>query len=142
MERIRKMPYIFGCIAAMTIGIASYAAGVESETIYLRMVVMMLVFFVLSSFAKNTVLSIGKEVRKKMLEMDRVKEQQLNQQAETQKDGAYTYEHQNAQQGRSLEHPGQQQGQQMYTLDLAVGDKDDDFEPLAMSKAVSSKFKE
>lgn len=98
MERIHKLPFISGCLAAIAAGVASYAAGVESRTIYLRMAVMMLTFFIIGVYVKNTVLSIENEVQVKK--------------------------------------------SQIHKLDLSAGDSHNDFEPLAISKAIRSKTKD
>lgn len=98
MERIYKLPFILGCLAAMAAGVASYAAGAESRTIYLRMAVMMLTFFIIGLYVKNTILSIENEVQVKK--------------------------------------------HQIHKLDLPAEDTRDDFEPLAISKAIRSKTKD
>lgn len=125
MERIHKLPLILGCLAAMAVGMASYVTGVENRTIYLRMAVMMLVFFMIGSHIKNTVLSIEKEVQDKKKEQERAEEQRLRQQAEEQKAAAIASKQ-----------------QKTYTLDLVAEDAEDDFKPMEMSKAISSKVKE
>jgi uncharacterized membrane protein YciS (DUF1049 family) len=136
MERICKLPFILGCLAAMTVGIASYAAHIESHTIYLRMTVMMLVFFIIGWYIKNTVFNIEKEIQDKKLEQEKEEEQQqLNKLAEEQKASASASKHQPSNQGQA-------QRQQTHKLDLTAEDTDDDFEPLAISRAISSKTKE
>lgn len=131
MERIHKLPFILACIAAIAAGAASYVAHVESQYIYLRMAVMMLVFFIIGLYAKNTILSIKKEVQIKKLEQKKAEEQQLRQQREEQKNSSTASVQQ-----------AMQQEKQIHKVDLVAEDAGDDFEPLAMSKVISSKVKE
>jgi hypothetical protein len=140
MERIQKLPFLAGCLAAIITGIASYMTGVESRIIYLRMAVMMLVFFLIGIYARNTVLSINEDIEKKKRELEREKElEEVQNQArlkEEQKDNKKPQEHQ------AGEH---QTAPQAYSqpprLDLVVDDSDD-FRPLDISKAVKSKVNE
>ena len=140
MKRIHKIPFILGCSAAIVTGIASYAAHTEDRNIYMRMAVMMLIFFIIGLYAKNTILSIQKEVQYKKQEQERAEEQQLRHQMEEKKASASARKP--AQQENSPEQQRQMQKKQIHKLDLAAGDTEDDFEPLAISKAVSSKSKE
>lgn len=140
MERIHKIPFILGCSAAIVTGIVSYAAHTDGRIIYMRMAVMMLIFFIIGLYVKNTILSIQKEVQYKKQEEKRTKEEQLYHQAEEEKASASA--HKLGQQGHTPEQQGQIQGKQVHKLDLVADDTEDDFKPLAMSKAVSSKVKE
>jgi uncharacterized membrane protein YcjF (UPF0283 family) len=140
MERIHKIPFISGCSAAIATGIVSYAAHTESRIIYMRMAVMMLVFFIIGLYVKNTILSIQKEMQYKKQEQKRAEKEQLFNEAEEKKASASA--HKLGQQGHKPEQQGQMQGIQAHKLDLAAEDTEDDFKPLVMSKAVSSKLKE
>lgn len=135
MERIHKLPFILGCLAAMAVGVTSYIAGAESRTIYLRMAVMMLAFYIIGVIIKNTVLDIEKEVQIKRQEQEKAEVQQLEQHRLEQQESASTLNNQTLYQGQS-------QGQQNYKLDLTARDTEDDFEPLAISKAIRSNVKE
>lgn len=126
MEHIHKLPFLLAGIAAMTVGIAGYASGSESGTIYLRMAVIMVVFFFIGLFVKNTVLSIEKEVQDKKREQE-MAEEQLAAEAAVKQHTA---------------NPQQAAGQNGHKVDLIAEDTDDGFEPLALSKAISSKVKE
>ena len=131
MERIHKLPFILACTAAIAAGAASYMAHVESRYIYLRMAVMMLVFFIIGLYAKNTILSIKKEVQIKKLEQKKAEELKLRQHREEQQNSSTA----------SVQHYMHHE-KQIHKLDLVAEDAEDDFEPLAMSKAISSKVKE
>ena len=123
MERIHQLPCILGFLAAMTTGIASYATNAATSTIYLRMAVMMVAFFILGLYIKNTVLSLKKEMQIKKLEKEKAEAEELR------------LHQQMAEQNTAYQ-------KQNHILDLVAGDTEDDFEPLAMSKAIRTKVKE
>ena len=112
----------------------SYAAHEEMNTVYLRMVVMMLVFFVLGMYIRWTICKIKKELEiKKEKEKEEAKNLEEKQRAD------------NTVQTIKNEASAQQEKQQVnqpHKLDLTAGGQDDDFEPLAMSKAVRTKMNE
>jgi hypothetical protein len=67
MESIRKLPFLSGCLAAVLTGMISFAAGVDKQAIYIRMAVMMLLFYILGMLVRNTLHKIHEEseIRKK-----------------------------------------------------------------------------
>lgn len=136
MGRIYKLPFIFGCSAAIMAGIISYAAGTDSQIIYIRMAILMIVFYLIGSYARNTVLTIGKEIKDKKQEQQILQEQQLHHQIEAQKNAAAR---QHAQQVQPAGNQGRPLERQHSTLDLTA---DEDFKPMILSKAVRSKIKE
>lgn len=141
MERIQKLPFLAGSLAAIVTGIASYAAGIESRAIYLRMAVMMLVFFLVGFYARNTLLSIHEDIEKKKREEELEEAQRQAQMLEDQKaasqDGKKAQEHQAGEhQSAPQAHP------QSPKLDLVADDSDDDFKPFEISKAVKAKVNE
>jgi len=70
MGNIRKLPFLSGCSAAILAGIISYAEDVENQTIYIRMAVMMFLFYMIGVLVKNTVVNIKKEIEEKKREME------------------------------------------------------------------------
>lgn len=137
MGRIHRLPFIFGCSAAIVAGIISYATGVNSQGIYIRMAIMMIVFYLIGSYVKDTALRIEKEVEDKKREEQRLEEQQLRQQTGESKNAAAA--RQDAQREQQAVRKDQPQAAQQGTLNLTA---DEDFEPMTLSKAVSSKIKE
>lgn len=138
MERIQKLPFLAGSTAAVVTGAASYAAGVESRMIYLRMAVMMLVFFLIGFYIRNTVLSINEDIEKKKREKE-LEEQQLNRQEEQEaaaKDNKMPHEQAQERQTAAQAH------QQPQKLDLVADDSNDDFKPFDISKAIKAKVNE
>lgn len=135
MRRIHKLPFIFGCSAAIIAGIISYATGADSQATYIRMAILMVVFYLIGSYIKNTVLTIEKEIEDKKKEQQLLEEQRLRQQMEEQKNTAAK----NVQQAQTGIQHNQPQSKQQSTLDLSA---DEDFKPLILSKAVSSSVKE
>jgi predicted Holliday junction resolvase-like endonuclease len=96
MGDIRKLPFLSGCSAAILAGILSYAAGVGSRTIYIRMAVMMFLFYLIGVLVKNTVLKIRKEQEEKGREREleearrrkREKEEKIREAIENRKNAA------------------------------------------------------
>jgi len=71
MGNIQKLPFLSGCTAAILAGMISYAAGAENQTIYIRMAVMMFLFYIIGVLVKNTVLNTKIEIEgKKELEQE------------------------------------------------------------------------
>ena len=136
MWHIHRLPFIFGCSAGIIAGIISYAIGAKNQTIYIRMAVMMIVFYLIGSYFKNTLLTIEKENKRKKAEQERIEEQHLQQQIEEQKEAAAK---QHLQQPPLNPQQEQSQAKQPSALDLIA---DEEFKPLLMSKAVSTKIKE
>lgn len=141
MERIQKLPFLAGSLAAIITGIASYAVGIESRAIYLRMAVMMLVFFLIGIYARNTLLSIHEDIEKKKREEELEEAQRQAQMLEEQK--AASQEGKKAQEHQAGERQSTPQAhQQPAKLDLVADDSNDDFKPFDISKAVKAKVNE
>ena len=140
MEHIQKLPFLAGCLAAIITGICGYAAGVGSQTLYLRMAVMMLVFFLIGIYARSTILSIHEDREKKKMEKE----------LEEAQEQALLNEEQKAapQDNKPLEHQAgeHQTAPQAHTqapkLDLVADDSDNDFKPFDISKAIKTKLNE
>lgn len=128
MEYIQRLPLILGCLAAITAGIISYASGITNQYIYLRMAVALLVFFIIGVYIRGTVLRIKKEVEKKREEEEKVQLERIESE-------------------RIAKKAAEKQKNGTHKIDLTVDDSDDsnrisndDFEPLAASKAIRSKI--
>lgn len=82
MESIRRLPFLSGCLAAVLTGMISFAAGVDKQAIYIRMAVMMLLFYILGVLVRNTLQRIHEEseIRKKEKAIE--EERRLRQQRE------------------------------------------------------------
>lgn len=130
MESIRKLPFLSGCLAAVLTGLTSFAAGVDSKAIYVRMAVMMFLFYILGMFVRNTVQSIQKEseIRKKekAIEEERKlrqqKEEKIAQELEAKKSGAKPAESEKKTEADDSRQSG--------------------FEPLTVSRVIKTKVKE
>lgn len=137
MERIHKLPFILGCLAAMAVGIASYLTDSDNQTIFLRMAVVMTIFFLLGVYIRNTVLSIKDEVSKK--EMERLKDEELRLQQEQElQRAADISNHQNANDANNHTQPGHTQ----HRVDLFAEDAAGEFQPMTVSRVISTKAKE
>lgn len=126
MERIQKLPFILGCFAAMVVGFASYLAGSGNQTIFLRMAVLMTVFFIIGVYIRNTILSIREEIEEKEKEKQKEEEMLAMEELERQKAEADAARHQQASKG----HTGQK-------VDLVAEDPDGEFEPMTVSRVIS-----
>ncbi len=132
MGNIRKLPFILGCLAAIVTGIVSYSVGVVDQTIYLRMAVMMLLFYILGLYIRYTVRLTKKEV--KIREVERQKEERIRKkQLEEEKRVATINER--------LKQVGKQEDSG-YKVNLTANDAEDDFEPLTVSRAIRTGINE
>jgi hypothetical protein len=117
-------------MASILAGVISYAAGIDSQTIYIRMAVMMVVFFVLGVYIRNTIYSVARQSaiikREKKREEDlRLRKLREEKMAEVRASMI----------GNNLDATS--------TINMAVGDeKQDAFEPMDLAKAIRTKAEE
>lgn len=138
MERIHKLPFILGCLGAIAVGIASYITNSDNQTIFLRMAVIMTIFFILGVYIKNTILSIKDEVIKK--EMERLREEELRLQQENEKQHAESNSPRQYQ--ANIGNNQTQSGQTQHKVDLVAEDIVGEFQPMTVSRVISSKVNE
>lgn len=131
MGHIRKLPFTLGCLAAIVTGIVGYSAGVVDQTIYLRMAAMMLLFYVLGIYIKNTIRTVKKEVV--IREIERKNEEILRKKQ--------MEEDEKAALAARVKQPLQQDGSP-HRIDFVADDSDEDFEPLTVSRAIRTKIDE
>ncbi len=74
MDYVHKLPFILGASMAVVIGVINNSTGTESKTIYIRMSVGLVVFFILGLYIRNFIYKIDEEIRKKKVEEQRIKE--------------------------------------------------------------------
>lgn len=129
MERIRKLPFILGCIAAMAVGIANYMSGSDNQTTFLKMAVVMTIFFIIGVYIRNTVLSIDEEVKEKELQRQIDEELRIRQELEMQHAEEEAAKHQQA-------------GNKGHRVNLVAEDTMEEFQPMTVSRVISSKVKE
>jgi heme exporter protein D len=70
MGNIRKLPFLSGCAAAVLAGIISFAAGADKQTIYIRMAVMMFLFYMIGLLVKTTVINTRRELENRKREQE------------------------------------------------------------------------
>lgn len=140
MERIMRLPLLLGFLAAVITGAASYAAGVGNQVTYLRMAVMMLVFFLLGIYIRNTVISLRNEVQIRKIERKRREEQELRRQKEEQKAAEYAARFYPRKDAKSQEPSQDEASSTAEHKDFSK--TGEDFEPLALSKAIKTKVNE
>lgn len=125
MNGIQKLPFLLCGFMAVIVGIISYISGSLTQTIYVRMAVVMIVFYLLGSFVRNTLYSIDNELRSRK-EQNLPDEQTVKgaKMSEASRKGTYTV--------RNDEHK----------VDLTADDFDKEFSPLTVSRVITSKTKE
>lgn len=132
MGYIRKLPFILGCFAAIVTGMVSYSVGVVDQTIYLRMALMMLIFYILGVYIRHTIRSIKKEVKIRQLERQREERIRKKRLEEEERVAAIN---------ERLSQRGKQEGMG-YKVDLTADGTEDDFEPLTVGRAIRTKINE
>lgn len=125
MDRIHKLPFLLGGFMTLLVGLISYGSGSDNKTIYTRMVIFMVVFYLIGIYARNTITAINKELqeKKQQEEYDLMKEKEIEA-AQNKPEG-----HNQAKQPEHL-------------LDLIADDSQDEFTPLSLSDVISNKIKE
>jgi cytochrome c oxidase assembly factor CtaG len=96
MGNIRKLPFLSGCAAAVLAGIISFAAGADNQTIYIRMAVMMFLFYMIGLLVKKTVVNTQRELENRKREQElkearqkkKMKEEMMKKMIESRKDAA------------------------------------------------------
>jgi len=133
MKCVHKLPFLMASSAAIITGIVVYADDTGNQTVYLRMAVMMVAFFLIGLYARSTILSINEEMQAKKHQDELAKKQELRLKREEQKVSSTEM---------TLDTEKQTQKHQIHKLNLVAEDTKDDFEPLVMGKAISSKLKQ
>jgi predicted Holliday junction resolvase-like endonuclease len=116
-------------MAAILAGIISFAAKADSQTIYIRMAVSMLVFFILGIYVRNTVFAIKQQIDTKKKEQE-LEEEHRQKKLREEKMAEAMAAKKNA-------------AKAVHAIDMTAGDADQDgFEPLEFAQAVRTKVKE
>ena len=132
MERIHGLPFISGGFMAVLTGIASYAWGSDNKTTYIRMAVVMLVFYILGVYVRNTIVSINVEKEEK-------RERELQKELE-EAEAAAAAQH-------AAKHAAQHEAKQHdaglgHKVNLVADDSGEEFTPLTVSQVISTRVKE
>lgn len=96
MGNIRKLPFLSGCAAAVLAGIISFAAGADKQTIYIRMAVMMFLFYMIGLLVKTTVINTRRELENRKREQEqeeamrrkKLREEKMKEMIESRKNAA------------------------------------------------------
>ncbi len=132
MERMHRLPFISGCMAAVLAGIISFAAKADNQTIYIRMAVAMLAFFILGVYVRNTIYAIKRQNAIKQKEKELEEEQRQNKLKEEKIAEALAAK-------KNAEH----MAKAAQTINMTAGDANlEGFEPLDLVQAVRTKAKE
>jgi len=116
---------LLGGFMAVVVGIISFISGSAAQTIYIRMAVVMVGFYIVGGFIKNTLNTIKDELKQK--EEQRLLEEQIEEEAKRIEASAMA---------SNMVQPGE------HKVDLVADDFDEDFTPLTVSRVISSKVKE
>mgnify|MGYP000536328019 CR=1 FL=1 len=136
MDIIRKLPFFSGSTGAILAGIISFAEGADKQTIYIRMAVTMILFYVLGIYVKKTVISVREEAENRKRE-NQAEEAEKRKRNDEKKEEAANRKStiKNAQMERD-------KSKDTAKAETASDDQQDDFEPLALSRAIKTKVKE
>lgn len=74
MDYVHRLPFILGASMAIVIGVINNSTGNESKTIYIRMSVGLVVFFILGLYIRSFIYKIDEEIRKKKEEEQKIEE--------------------------------------------------------------------
>jgi flagellar biosynthesis/type III secretory pathway M-ring protein FliF/YscJ len=120
MEFVHRLPFILGAVMSVIVGIVSFAINTDISDIYIRMAIIMVVFFVLGLYAKNIIEKITSEIQEKKAEQE-LKE--LEEQARIEEERIKA-----------------EQEAKKHVVDVAVGeDYGEDFSPLTVSEYINRK---
>lgn len=123
MNSFHKLPFLLSASMAVLVGVISISLGADNQAVYLRMVITMVVFYVVGLYTGKTLDKLKTEVNEKNAEIERKKilleekEKEASQMAE--------------------KNPDPFKGQ---NINLSAEDQDDEFEPLTVSRVISSKM--
>lgn len=132
MDFIHKLPFFLGGGMAILVGAISYSYGTATQTLYIRMSVTMVVFYILGAYVRSTLRTLHEEQeKKKALEAELLKEGLENE------DGKETANEQGP-----LSGSGEGRNPSGSRIDIAVDGSEDEFEPLTVSQVLSTKLKD
>lgn len=137
MERIAKLPFILGCSAAIVTGSASYLTGMNSQGIYIRMAVMMLIFFIIGVYIRGTISSIKKEVLIRKIREKHEERERHRREKEEERAAANAARFSPVVQPVEPDRHG---NEKLNSVDLTADDSDEIFEPLTVSRAIRTKI--
>jgi mannitol-specific phosphotransferase system IIBC component len=125
MDYIYKLPFILSIGSTIVVGMVNLGRGVDNQTIYLRMAVSLVVFYVIGLYLKNLIHKTVDNIREKR-EIDRQEE-----------------EKQKVQQN-SAETDSKNSHDECVTahIDLKAGEHEEDFIPLKASNVIKTKLSE
>lgn len=120
MDYIHKLPFILGAAATILYGLASYKRINDNQTLFLRMAVCMVVFYLLGLYIRNTIKSIQADVQERIEREKREEEERLAQEMARQNE---------QESGENNSRP---------VIDIRVEDNNEDFSPLKVSRIIKS----
>lgn len=142
MNSIQKLPFILGTSAAIVAGFISYLAGVDSQSVYVRMAGMMLLFFLLGVLIRSTINSIKEEVRARKIKEQREEKERLRRKQEAEASAAHAARFSAVQNFAETKNQTDELPKQPEQPRKEEENTDDSFEPLTMSKAIRTKISE
>lgn len=128
MDRIHGLPFIIGGFMAVLTGFISYACGSGNQTTYTRMAVVLVVFYIIGIYIRNTLKAINTELDEKK-EQDLLREQEAEQAEAAARHAA---------QAAAKQHDAGRGNM----VDLLADDSGEEFTPLTVSQVISNKIRE
>ncbi len=82
MEYVQRLPFILGASMALIIGLISSKNGEDIKTTYIKMSVVLVIFFILGLYIRKFIYKLYEEIRKKEEEERKIEEQKLKNEIE------------------------------------------------------------
>jgi uncharacterized membrane protein (DUF106 family) len=75
MDYIKKIPFITSVATGIAVGIISLMSGVDKSTVYIRMIISLIIFYIVGLFLKSIIEKTIDEVKEKEL-LERLKKEE------------------------------------------------------------------
>lgn len=77
MEYLHRLPFIIGAVMAVVIGAYSYNSGIDIQTVYLRMAICLVGFFIIGKYIKNAIIKTMEEIEEKREQEEQEEQEEL-----------------------------------------------------------------
>lgn len=129
MDYIRKLPLLMGLTGAILIGLIGYAKKIPNKENMLKMIIIMVIFYIVGLFIRNTITGILEEIKQKALEKEKQELEEKKRQEE-------------------LENENKKEKKRNSIIDLVADDEfnsetnDEDFDALPVADFIKNELKE
>lgn len=120
MDYIHKLPFILSAVTTLLYGLMSYKIINDNQTLFLKMAICMVVFYLLGLYIRNTIKSIQADIQERIEREKREEEERIAQEKARQKE----------------QESGENNNRSV--IDIRVEDNSEDFSPLNVSRIIKS----